>query len=266
VPRLTPALARGLDIVELFLTEDRPLSAPEIARRTGLPRTTVHELLGTLVARSYLVRDELGGHYRLGLRLFQLGNAYAERFDLVTAATGVARRVCAECNETVHVAVREGRNVVYIAKVDSTRAVRMVSAVGRTLPAHCTAVGKALLAGLSEAELAELYPEGARLVAFTEHSITTVPRLRAEIRDTIDRGLSVDECESNPDVCCLGAAVRDHLDRVVAAMSISVPENRWTEANRAGWERLLVEGARELSKQLGQRSAAGEAALPGPLW
>jgi DNA-binding IclR family transcriptional regulator len=67
-------------------------------------------------------------------------------------------------------------------------------------------------------------------------------------------------------VCCLGAAVRDHLDRVVAAMSISVPENRWTEANRAGWERLLVEGARELSKQLGQRSAAGEAALPGPLW
>lgn len=255
--RLTPALARGLDILELFLTEDSPLSAPQIIQRTGLPRTTVHELLSTLVTRHYLVRDELSGRFRLGLRLFQLGNAYAERFDLVSAATAVARRVCAECNETVHVAVRDGRNVVYIAKVDSTRAVRMVSAVGRTLPAHCTAVGKALLAGLSEVELLRLYPDDTQLVAFTERSITSAARLRAHIRETAARGLSVDECESNLDVCCLAASVRDHLDRVVAAMSISVPANRWTAENRAGWERLLVEGARELSKQLGQRVPIG---------
>jgi IclR family transcriptional regulator, KDG regulon repressor len=254
VARLTPALARGLDILELFLAEDTPLSAPEITQRTGLPRTTVHELLGTLVARHYLARDESTGRYRLGLRLFQLGNTYAERFDLVAAATQVARRVCAECNETVHVAVRDGRNVVYIAKVDSTRAVRMVSAVGRTLPAHCTAVGKALLAGLTDAELAELYPADTELVAFTERSITSVARLREQVREAAERGFSVDECESNPDVCCLGAPVRDHLDRVVAAMSISVPVNRWTADNRTCWERLLVEGARELSKQLGQRT------------
>jgi DNA-binding IclR family transcriptional regulator len=254
VARQTPALLRGLDILELFLTENATLSAPDITLRTGLPRTTVHELLVTLTARHYLTRDEPTGHYRLGLRLFQLGNAYGERLDLAGASTEVARGICAECNETVHVAVRDGANVVYIAKVDSSRAVRMVSAVGRTLPAHCTAVGKALLADLTDTELAELYPARTKLAALTEHSITGVAELRAQLREINERGISVEQCESNPDVCCLAAPVRDHLDRTVAALSISVPAARWTPAGRAGWERLVVEGARELSKQLGQRT------------
>jgi DNA-binding IclR family transcriptional regulator len=254
VARQTPALLRGLDILELFLTENATLSAPDITLRTGLPRTTVHELLVTLTARHYLTRDEPTGHYRLGLRLFQLGNAYGERLDLAGASTEVARGICAECNETVHVAVRDGANVVYIAKVDSSRAVRMVSAVGRTLPAHCTAVGKALLADLTDTELAELYPARTKLAALTEHSITGVAELRAQLREINERGISVEQCESNPDVCCLAAPVRDHLDRTVAALSISVPAARWTPAGRAGWERLVVEGAHELSKQLGQRT------------
>jgi DNA-binding IclR family transcriptional regulator len=253
MPRLTPAVWRSLDILELFLAEDSALSAPEITDRTGLPRTTVHELLVTLTARHYLTRDEVSGRYRLGLRLFQLGNAYGERIDLVQASAEVARRVSAECNETVHVGVRDGRNVVYIAKVDSTRAVRMVSAVGRTLPAHCTAVGKALLAELTEAEWAELYPDGTELPALTGRSVTDLAELRAQLRDVAARGVSTEECESNPDVCCLGAPVRDHLDRTVAAMSISVPANRWSARGRTQWERLVAEGARELSRQLGQR-------------
>lgn len=251
--RLTPALLRGLDILELFLAEDGALSAPQITQRTGLPRTTVHELLVTLSARQYLARDELTGHYRLGLRTFQLGNAYGERFDLAKASTEVARRVSAQCDETVHVAVRDAANVVYIAKVDSTRAVRMVSSVGRTLPAHCTAVGKALLAGVSDAQLDELYPEGSTLVALTTRSITAVSTLRAQLREVARRGVSSEECESNPDVCCVGAPVRDHLDRVVAAMSISVPVNRWSPAARGRWEQLVTDGARELSTRLGQR-------------
>jgi IclR family KDG regulon transcriptional repressor len=252
MPRLTPAVLRSLDILELFLAGDEELSAPDITRRTGLPRTTVHELLVTLTARNYLSRDELTGRYRLGLRLFQLGNSYGERLDLARAATAVARRVSAECNETVHVAIRDGANVVYVAKVDSTRAVRMVSAVGRTLPAHCTAVGKALLAGLRPAEFDGLFPPGTRLASLTERSITDVEVLRRQLAEVAERGISVEECESTPDVCCVAAPVRDHGNRVVAAMSISVPAVRWTPEGLARWQRLVIEGARELSKDLGQ--------------
>ena len=129
--RVVPAVSRALDILELFL--DRPtLSAPEITDRLELPRTTVHELLGTLVERAYLV--PVGGQptrYRIGMRLFQLGASFADHLDLAREAQDVAHDIAAACDETVHIAVLDGADVVYIAKVDSTHPVRMVSAVGR---------------------------------------------------------------------------------------------------------------------------------------
>jgi len=226
MPRLTPAVWRSLDILELFLAEDSALSAPEITERTGLPRTTVHELLVTLTARHYLARDEVSGRYRLGLRLFQLGNAYGERIDLVQAATEVARRVSVECNETVHVGVRDGRNVVYIAKVDSTRAVRMVSAVGRTLPAHCTAVGKALLAQMGDEQVADVLSR-TELVAHTEHTITDPVGYLRELRRVRTRGYALDEGELELGVRCVAVALQGGPAR--AALSISGPTTRMTD-------------------------------------
>jgi len=253
--RLTPAVLRSLDILELFLGPDATLSAPEVAQRTGLPRTTVHELLVTLNERDYLDRDADTGRYRPGLRLFQLGNTYAERYDLVRGSTEVARRVSAACNETVHVGVRDASFVVYIAKVDSTRAVRMVSAVGRTLPAHCTGVGKVLLADLPAAELDRLYPSGQQLTPLTDQSITSVAELRRQVRAVAEGGLGFDIGESTVDVCCVAAPVRDHSGSTVAAMSISVPTVRWTAEPRITWEQLVLDGARELSAQLGNTAA-----------
>src|SRR5207244_198344 len=116
--------------LELFL--QRPtLSAPQITDLLRLPRTTAHELLATLVDRGYL--DAVPGApitFRLGMRTFQLGSQYADRLDLVREAQLTAAEVAMACDETVHVAVLEGTDVVYIAKVDSTHPVRMVSAVG----------------------------------------------------------------------------------------------------------------------------------------
>ena len=152
--RLVPAVTRALDVLELFLDSDGTLSAPEVTRRLELPRTTVHELLTTLAARSYLVQlPDQPGRYRLGVRTYQLGSRYAEQLDLAAEGQQVARGVAETCDETVHVAVLEDADVIYIAKVDSTHAVRMVSAAGRRLPAHCTSVGKMLLASLPPTEL-----------------------------------------------------------------------------------------------------------------
>src|SRR3954447_3732725 len=151
--RAVPAASRALNILELFL--DAPvLSAAEIVNQLGLPRTTVHELLGTLTDRRFLV--VVPGQplrYRLGVRLFQLGSVFAQQLDLAREAQRVAAEVAAECDETVHVAVLEGTNVIYIARVESTRQVRMVSAVGRRLPASCTGVGKLLLSALDDTAL-----------------------------------------------------------------------------------------------------------------
>jgi IclR family transcriptional regulator, KDG regulon repressor len=255
--RLVPAVTRALDILELFLDGDGTLSAPEITRKLGLPRTTVHELVTTLAARSYLVQvPDQPGRYRLGVRPYQLGSRYSEQLDLAAEGQQVARSVAETCDETVHVAILEGADVIYIAKVDSTHAVRMVSAAGRRLPAHCTSVGQMLLASLPESELTSRIPQDAELTGMTPNSITDPAALREALAEIRSRGVAVESRESNPDVSCVAAPVRDRTGKVVAALSISVPMIRWSEERRGELEQLAAKGAAELSERLGHRSPA----------
>lgn len=251
--RAVPAVSRALDILELFL--DRPaLSAPQITERLDLPRTTVHELVTTLVDRGYL--EAVSGaptRFRLGMRLFQLGSQFADRLDLVREAQEAAGRVAASCDETVHVAVLDGTQVVYIAKMDSTHPVRMVSAVGRRLPAHCTAVGKMLLSNLGEEALDARYPRTQSLAAMTPRSIVSPAKLRLQLAEIRERGVSFDDCESNEAVRCVAAGVYDHTGRMVAAMSLSAPIMRWSDENAVKWSELIADGAQALSQRLGHR-------------
>jgi IclR family transcriptional regulator, KDG regulon repressor len=249
--RTVPAVGRALDILELLL--DTPeISAPELTERLGLPRTTVHELVTTLAERGWLaVVPGQPTRYRLGLPLFLLGSSFAERLDLAGEAQEVARETAAACDETVHVALLEGTEVVYIAKVDSTHPVRMVSAVGRRLPAHCTAVGKMLLSDLTPEALDARYPRDRKLPAMTPRSIASSAKLRTHLTKVRADGVAYDDCESNDAVYCVAAPAYDRSGAMVAAMSISVPNIRWDKARRAEWTELVRTGASALSKRLG---------------
>jgi DNA-binding IclR family transcriptional regulator len=190
--------------------------------------------------------------------LFQLGAAFAGRLDLVREANGVTRDVAAVCDEAVHVAVLDGADVVYLVKVDSTHPVRMVSAVGRRLPAHCTAVGKILLSSLDPAGLDAVLAAGAvadgALPGMTPASITDPDRLRDHLDQVRADGLAVDDGESDSAMRCVAAAVRDHSGATVAAMSVSAPIIRWTPRTRVEWARLVREGAATLSTRMGYRA------------
>jgi DNA-binding IclR family transcriptional regulator len=188
------------------------------------------------------------------MRLFQLGSVFADQLDLAHEAREAAQTVAADCDETVHVAVLDGADVVYIAKVDSTHPVRMVSAAGRRLPAHCTGVGKMLLAGLTRDALDARCPRDRELPGMTPRSITSPARLRAHLDDIRESGLSYDECESNEAVFCVAAPVYDHTGETVAAMSISAPSIRWNDERRDEWSGLIRRGAAELSQRLGHTS------------
>jgi IclR family KDG regulon transcriptional repressor len=249
--RAVPAASRALDILELFL--DTPLlSAAEVVTRLGLPRTTTHELLGTLVDRRYLLL--VPGQplrYRLGVRLFQLGSIFAQHLDLARESQRIAAEIGATCEETVHVAVLEGRDVIYIVRVESTHPVRMVSAVGRRLPAHCTGVGKMLLSEFAPQEIDALYAPDETLSPMTANSISSVARLKTELAAIHERSLSYDEAESSEDVHCVAAGIRDDSGAMVAAISISVPTTRWNESSRSSWSALVRDGADRLSESLG---------------
>lgn len=252
MPRLVPAVARAFDVLEAFRGDARPLSVPELAARLKLPRSTAHDLVRTLVSRGYLrALDDQPHRFVLGLLVFELGSVYAASLDLPREGRQVARAVSAACNETVHLAVLDGTEVVYIAKVDSTQAVRMVSAVGRRLPAHCTAVGKMLLSGLPDPELAARYGRSRSLVSMTPNSISSLPRLRRELGAIRARGLAFDDCESNIDVRCIAAPVYDRDGQMAAAMSISVPVTRMRPKRREELATLVKQGAQDLSRRLG---------------
>ena len=256
MPRLTPAVLRTLDILELFLDDAEPLTAPEVARRTELPRSTVHELLATLVSRDYLRRDEATGTYALGVRLLQLGNAYSMRFDLLGAANEVARELSARTGETVSVALREGAEVLYLAKIEIREFTVGVSNIGQRLPANCTGLGKALLAAVPETKRG-LYADPEHLPVMTERSLSTLERLEADLRGVRDRGgIAFEHEESQPGVCCAAAQVRGADGEVMAAISVSVPTVRWERQPESHWADLVRASAARLSEQLGHQAAA----------
>lgn len=251
-PGHVPAVARACDILELVLDAHGPVTATDVAGELGLPRTTVHELLTTLVARSYLtVVDGAQRRFDLGPALLRLGYGYQSRIDLGHEGHEAARRVAEQCQETVHVATLDGVNVLYVAKIDSTRGVRTVSAVGRRLPAHLTAVGKMLLASCTDEKLDALFPLGTPLPARTENSITDPAHLRRVLREVRAEGLAHVDREVDPEVGCVAAPVRDHTGAVVAAMSISVPVSRRTAELEKQWEQQVRAGAQDLSHRLG---------------
>lgn len=248
--REVPALARGLSVVELLASERRPMRIMEIAAQLSLPRSATYELINTLKNRR-VIDVSTAGDVTLGPLLLVLGTAYSETVDLGRFAHGTAQSVSDASAETAQVAILDGRHVIYIAKAEpSSRQVRLVSAVGRRLPAHVTGVGKVLLAALPDAELDELL-RGVTLEGFTVNSITDPGVLRREIEGIRKDGYAFDDCESNDDVRCVAAGVTDAVGKVVAAVSISVPSDRMTPGKRVECRRIVTDAVAEMSKILG---------------
>jgi len=248
--RLTPALMRALDILELFVDEDAHLNAADVADVTSLPRSTVHELITTLTARDYLERHA-GGSFGLGRAALHLGNAYTRQFDLLGVATDVARVTATRTGETCSVGVLQGSDVFYLAKVEGEEAMALASHVGRRVPAHSVGLGKAMLAFLPQDELRALLPE--LLVGFTEHTITTRRELEATLSVARDRGWAIEREESGYNVACAAAPVRNVRGEVVAALSISVPPQRWDQHTERHWADIALDAAAALSAKIGHR-------------
>jgi IclR family KDG regulon transcriptional repressor len=206
---------RAFSVLELFLTDQRPLSVPEIAERLGFPRTTTHELVNTLIHTGYLRRDEKQPNkVFLGRKVLELGNVYAVKLDLIAEGRKVAQDIVAKCDETVQMAILDGTEAVFVAKVDCSKMVRLVSRAGSRLPAHCTAVGKMMLSSLSDSEIGDLYKGQENLEKMTENSISSLSQLKHELSVIRKRGLSYDDCESNTDVRCVSAPIYNHAGKI----------------------------------------------------
>lgn len=241
-------MERAFQLLDVLARSDAGVS--ELARATGLHKATVHRLLRTLRALGLVELGPHGTRYRLGLRLLELGGRVLARLDL----RDVARPYLAELRDrtrlTVHMAILDGTEVVYVEKLDSPANLRMASFVGTRNPAYCTALGKAILAALPEPELQAVLAD-TRFVARTPNTITTPQALRQELEATRARGYAVDNVENEEGIRCVGAAVYSHTGRVVASISASGPIFSVTDETLEDLGRQVADTARQISRALG---------------
>lgn len=247
--RLSPALVRACDILDAIASSVEPPRVSELARDLRLPRNTAYELINTLASRN-LVQLDTDGRLRLGFHLFELGSVYSQSLDLFNEARPIVRELVRASNETAHVAMLDGRHVVFLVKEEGTQSVRNLSAVGRRVPAHGTAIGKAMLAFQPREETLRRL-NGAQLERLTPNTITDLDALLADLDKTVERRYSTDDEESNPDVCCLGAPIRNEHGVVIAGLSIAAHRTRMTPTRREELAQLVIRAGDYLSRRMG---------------
>lgn len=253
------AVMRALEILELVADAPRGLTGPEIAKATSVPRTSVYELTSTLVDCECLARSHNDpNRFVLGVQVLRLGARYMASLDLTKLGQQAAEKVAARCGETVNVGILEKSDVLYLISVSSTQAVRPASELGKRRPAYSTAMGRVLLAELTETERRELLPAGLALHALTPNTITSVEDLEAEIQRVRRSGVAYEHGETNEEVACVAAAVRDLNGQAIAAMSITVPRSRWTNNYQKQLTAIVKDGASALSMQLGYEMTGRE--------
>ena len=212
-------------LLKEFSSQEREFGVSELARRIHLSKSTVHRLLVTLMEEHLIEQDEVTGRYRLGLAVYDLGAAVATGLDLHEAVIGPMEQLRAASGETVHVAVLDGREVVYVDRLDSPTTMKLFIEVGRRNWAHCTSTGKCLLAHLPQLELESIL-DGWELPRVTSRTITEPAALRRELRETRRRGYAVNRGESALEVLSVAAPIRDGSGRLRAALSVAGPIER----------------------------------------
>jgi DNA-binding IclR family transcriptional regulator len=214
---LNTVLGRAFSILASYRPDDPSLTVSELARRTGLPKPTVHRLVTQLLDRGALERT--GTSVRLGMRLFELGQLAPRQRSLHEAALPVLGDLQAATQQTVHLAVLDGVEVVYVVKLPGRNGPDVPSRVGGRMPAYCTGVGKALLAHSPPAVLSSVVAAG--LVRHTPRTIVMPGLLQRELADIRRTGVAYEREESTRGIACVACPVLDATGAAVAAVSVT---------------------------------------------
>nr|BBH92145.1 IclR family transcriptional regulator [Thermogemmatispora argillosa] len=246
---MVQSVYKAFQILNLFSHEQPEWGVCEIARKLGFPKSTASALAASLTEGGLLRRTPTG-RYRLGWRIVALSQLLLETTEFRSEARKVMESLVARFGETVHLATLESDQIIYVEKLQGTRAVRVaVTGVGVRLPGHCSGVGKCILAHLPW-ERVQAILEKQGLPALTPNTITDPQVLRAELEQVRRQGYAYDREEAVLELCCVAAPIRDHSGEVIAAMSLSIPAYRFY-ANEEQYRLAIVRAAQQVSENLG---------------
>ena len=243
------SVANAIRLTKAFSEQEYEMGISALAARLGLAKSTVHRLATTLVEYDMLEQNRETGKYRLGLAFFELGTLVRRKMDVPTEAQGEIHALADSSGETVQLAILDHFTVLYIRIRESRQAVRMSSGLGSRAPAHCTGVGKALLAFQPPDVVQQVMENG--LKRYTVNTITDPESLRAELASIRGRGYAIDDEEIEVGLRCVAAPIRDHSGHVVAAISVAAPVQRMSKKTVQATIPSVVAAAENISRRLG---------------
>ncbi len=244
-------LLKGLRVLELLATSDRPLGVTEVAQHMDLLKSNAHRVLQTLVAAGYAAPVPETGRYRPTLKLWSLGSAVAVSTDLRAIAAPLLGRLRDVTGETAFLALLDGTDVTFVEIQPSARALRVHTAVGARMPAYCTSPGKVLLAFEEPIrDASELLP----LQHFTQTTVADVEALRSELKKIRRQGYAVNSGEYREEVSGVAVPVFDAYGKAIASTGISGPSERFRPAAIKEWLPAVLKAGTDISHMMGAKT------------
>ena len=254
-PYKVQVLDRAINILEFIGKQSTgEAGLPELSAAMKLHKTTTHRIAHVLESRGLLRRGLDSNRYRLGLRLYDLGCQALDHVNIRDEARPLMTRVAFDVGETVHLALLDRAEVLYIERIEAQRSLTMGSKLGARNPIYCTALGKAILAYLPENEVDQILA-ASRMEARTRNTITNVLALNRELERIRDRGYAIDDEEIEDGVRCIAAPILNASNRAVAAVSVSGPSSRITPDRFQLIGKTMLKAAQELSTRIGRQAA-----------
>jgi DNA-binding IclR family transcriptional regulator len=247
------SLGRAFAILEEVARHREGIGLADLSKLVGLHNSTTFHLAKTMVSLGYIRQEKDSKRYRVGRPLFALAASALDEIEMVNVATPVLEELSRETGESGHFAVRMGDAVVVIARTSGPGAFQLTDRVGVVRPAHCTALGKIILASLRPEQL-KRFLERTEMKPSTRKSITSAAVLMREIAEIKHSGIAFDDGEFNPEVRCIAVPVMDFTGQIVGALGISGPVWRLSNQALQGHAKTVRAAANRLSAEFGSKA------------
>lgn len=246
------SIERAVAILEAVASDPGGITLAEISAKLGLHNSTVFHLIKTLATLGIVEQSPGTKEYRVGSRLFMLAAGAMNENAMLTQATPILEALSRKTGEAAHLAVRSRHEIVVIARTAATGLLQLAGYTGATRPAHCTAIGKVLMAEVAPDMLDDLLDQ-CDFKSFTKNTITDRQKYKKELATIRETGVAYDRCEFDADVKCIAVPVRDFAGRCPGAIGISGPIWHMGAAATRKKMAALLDAANQLSRRLGFR-------------
>lgn len=245
------SIDRAVAILECFNTDKKELRLSEISEKLDLNKSTVHGIVTTLKYHGFISQNEETQKYKLGVRFVEFGDLFMNSLNIRSAAISVIEKVCDKIEETIHVGMLDGLDIVWIEKKECTKSIKTSTKIGARLPVYTTADGKVILSYLDKDKIRNYLPK--KIPKYTQNTITNKVEFLKKLEEIKESGYTIDNEEFVEGIKCVAAPIFDHDGNVRFSLSTTGPAFRMTEEKINELVVIIKEAANEISRRIGYK-------------